>query len=340
MNSTNNVTGCATGHAIETGASEPVAVIKGLNKTFAGKVALNDINFTIRPGQVLAILGANGAGKTTLINGLLGRLSLDSGRIRIFGEKPGSLVVKRQTGALLQVASLPDTLKVKEHIQLFQSYYPKPMPYDEVIAYAGLEGLQERYSKKLSGGEKQRLLFALSICGNPKLLFLDEPSVAMDVSARQSLWSAIRKLKQQGAAIVLTSHYLEEADSLADEVLLLKEGKIIQHGTAEEIKASVSSSLIRFLNPDEDIDFYGFVDVVSVAQRGKYISLQSRNTNKTLLSLLAAQPELKELTVSQAGLEQAVLRMENTACQSNGINGQALNEQRPAKQELSKRSAA
>jgi ABC-2 type transport system ATP-binding protein len=152
------------------------ASIRGVSKVFAGQQALNGIDLDIKSSQVLAILGANGAGKTTLINILLGRLEADSGDIRVLSNMPGSLPVKQQTGAMLQVSALPDTLKVKEHIQLFQSYYPNPMPYHQVIEYAGLESLQNRYSKKLSGGEKQRLLFALSICGNPKLLFLDEPS--------------------------------------------------------------------------------------------------------------------------------------------------------------------
>ncbi|MCF2949122.1 ABC transporter ATP-binding protein [Paraglaciecola aquimarina] len=290
-------------------ASQVVASIQGLNKSFSNKQALCDVELQIKSNQVLAILGSNGAGKTTLINTLLGRLKIDSGEISIFSSQPGSLAVKQQTGAMLQVASLPETLKIREHIQLFQSYYPNPMDYQKVIAYAGLESLQERFSKKLSGGEKQRLLFALSICGNPKLLFLDEPSVGMDLSARQSLWKAIRDLKNQGTAIVLTTHYLEEADSLADEIVLLKQGAIIQRGTNEQIKACVSSTTIRFTTPSYPIDFNSVAYLISHDVSGKYTAIQTNELNQTLISLLTKYPELEDLSVSRAGLEEAFLEL-------------------------------
>jgi ABC-2 type transport system ATP-binding protein len=228
---------------------DAIACVRVLNKTFNKKSALTQIDLNINSGEVVAILGSNGAGKTTLINILLGRMAADSGDVSVFGQQPRAKQVRRQTGALLQVANLPETLKIKEHIQLFQSYYPEPMDYQQVIEYAGLEALQNRFSKKLSGGEKQRLLFALAICGNPKLLFLDEPSVGMDIQARQSLWKAIRDLRAQGTAIVLTTHYLEEADSLADQIVLLKDGKIVAQGTNQEIKAKMSGSVIQFITP-------------------------------------------------------------------------------------------
>lgn len=288
---------------------EMVASIRGLCKSFAGKLALDNIDLDIRPSQVLAILGANGAGKTTLINTLLGRLSFDSGHIDILSAAPGADVVKQQTGAMLQVAALPETLKVKEHIQLFQSYYPDPMPYEKIITYAGLGSLQNRFSKKLSGGEKQRLLFALSICGNPKLLFLDEPSVAMDVEARNKLWQAIRDLKAQGTAIILTTHYLEEADSLADEIVLLKEGKVIQRGSSEQIKATVSTTTIRFATPNSSDDFLSYAGVTDKDISGKFTSIQTNDANQTLLQLLTRYPQIQDLSVSQAGLERAFLEL-------------------------------
>jgi ABC-2 type transport system ATP-binding protein len=287
-----------------------VASIRGLNKTFANQQALNNIELEIKSNRVLAILGSNGAGKTTLINTLLGRLKIDSGEINIFSSQAGSLEVKQQTGAMLQVASLPETLKIKEHIQLFQSYYPNPMAYEKIIAYAGLESLQNRYSKKLSGGEKQRLLFALSICGNPKLLFLDEPSVGMDITARQGLWKAIRDLKSEGTAIVLTTHYLEEADSLADEIVLLKQGVIIQRGTNEQIKACVSSTTIRFATPNtKNCDLLSVNGVINHSVSGKYTAIQTNNTNQTLLALLSTYPDLQDLSVSRAGLEEAFTKL-------------------------------
>jgi ABC-2 type transport system ATP-binding protein len=289
--------------------SSVIASAYGLTKSFAGKRALDNIDLEIKSGHVLAILGANGAGKTTLINILLGRLNADSGDVSVFAVKPGSLQAKRQAGAMLQVANLPETLKIKEHIQLFQSYYPHPMDYQQVISYAGLQDIQNRYSKKLSGGEKQRLLFALSICGNPKLLFLDEPSVGMDVEARQGLWQAIRDLRAKGTGIVLTTHYLEEADNLADEIVLLKQGQIIRRGSSDEIKASISHTTIRFSSTEKPSKFELFPAVVSVQRIGKFIQLQTGNTNQTLPALLSAYPNLPDLTISSAGLEEAFLQL-------------------------------
>jgi ABC-2 type transport system ATP-binding protein len=289
--------------------SSVIASAYGLTKSFAGKKALDNIDLEIKSGQVFAILGANGAGKTTLINILLGRLNADSGEVSVFGVKAGSLQAKRQAGAMLQVANLPETLKIKEHIHLFQSYYPRPMDYQKVISYAGLQDIQNRYSKKLSGGEKQRLLFALSICGNPKLLFLDEPSVGMDVEARHGLWQAIRDLKAAGTGIVLTTHYLEEADNLADEIVLIKEGQVIRQGSSEAIKASISHTTIRFNYNEKPGAFAQLPGVVSMQPSGKFIQLHSQNVNQTLLALLSTYPNLQDLTVSSAGLEEAFLQL-------------------------------
>ena len=289
--------------------SSVIASAYGLTKSFVGKKALENIDLEIKSGQVLAVLGANGAGKTTLINILLGRLSADSGDVSVFGVKAGSLQAKRQAGAMLQVANLPETLKIKEHIQLFQSYYPNPMNYQQVITYAGLQHMQNRYSKKLSGGEKQRLLFALSICGNPKLLFLDEPSVGMDVEARQGLWQAIRDLRAAGTGIVLTTHYLEEADNLADDIVLLKQGKIIRRGSSDEIKASIGHTTIRFTSNEKSETFEQLPAVIAVQPSGRFIQLQTENVNQTLLALLSTYPNLQDLTVSSAGLEEAFLQL-------------------------------
>lgn len=296
----------------QSGHSSLIASAYGLTKSFAGKKALDNIDLEIQSGQVFAILGANGAGKTTLINILLGRLNPDSGDVCVFGVKAGSLQAKRQAGAMLQVANLPETIKIKEHIQLFQSYYPHPMDYQKVIHYAGLQDMQNRYSKKLSGGEKQRLLFALSICGNPKLLFLDEPSVGMDVEARQGLWQAIRDLKAAGTGIVLTTHYLEEADKLADEIALLKQGKIIKRGSSDQIKASISHTAIRFISSEKPEIFTQLPSVVSAQPSGRFIQLNTDNVNLTLLALLSAFPNLQDLTVSTAGLEEAFIQLNHS----------------------------
>ena len=145
-------------------------------------------------------------------------------------------------GALLQVAKVPETIKVREHIELFSSYYPHPLPFAEVVEAAGLAGIENRLFGDLSGGQKQRVLFALAICGNPDLLFLDEPTVGLDVEARRALWTRIRAFVARGGSVLLTTHYIEEADALANRVVVIQKGRIVAEGTPSEIKARTAAT--------------------------------------------------------------------------------------------------
>jgi len=298
--------------------SKAIAEIKQVCKDFDDKTVLSNIDLTLQQGELLAILGPNGAGKTTLINTLLGRLSLTRGEISLFGHPPGTMTVKRQTGAMLQVSALPDMSTIKEHIQLFQSYYPNPMAYEQVIAFAGLKDIENQYSKILSGGQKQRLLFALAICGNPKLLFLDEPTVGMDITARKSLWQAIEKLKSQGTSILLTTHYLEEADQLSDRIVMLNRGNIVREGTAEEIKSQINTKKIRF-NSTTNIAVLSALKTVSkVSQLNKpdnYFELESSCVEKTIQEIFQMQLPINDLTIIGAALEDAfeLINNENSA---------------------------
>jgi len=284
-----------------------IASINNVSKKFQEKYALIDVSMDIYQGEVLSILGSNGAGKTTLINMMLGRLSLKEGEITIFGLQPGTLELKRQCGAMLQVSGLPDMLTVKEHIQLFQSYYAIPMQYDKVIELAGLEAIQNQYSKNLSGGQKQRLLFALSICGNPRLLFLDEPSVGMDINARKSLWRTITELKKQGTSIVLTTHYLQEADQLSDRIIMLNQGRIIHQGTPNEIKSSINSRKISFISSASIDQFVNLQSDNTIEYSGKYYEIQSTDTVQTLKQIFAITDDISDLSVTGAALEDAFL---------------------------------
>ena len=191
-----------------------VASLECVSKNYGQVRALRGVNFAVRAGEVVALLGPNGAGKTTAVKLLLGLMQPNGGRVRVFGGDPVNPQNRMRTGAMLQVGRVPETLRVREHIDLFSSYYSNPLPLNTVLAVAGLEKLRDRKFGDLSGGQRQRALFALAICGDPDLLFLDEPTVGLDVEARRTLWEQIRRLVARGKTILLTTHYLQEADAL------------------------------------------------------------------------------------------------------------------------------
>ncbi|MDQ2944688.1 MAG: ABC transporter ATP-binding protein, partial [Acidobacteriota bacterium] len=195
------------------------AELQAVTKRYGDVHALRGIDLSIEPGQLVALLGPNGAGKTTAVKLLLGLASPSSGSARVFGQDPRHRNARVRTGAMLQVARVPESLRVREHIELFSSYYPAPRPLRDIVEAAGLAGLEKRPFGELSGGQRQRVLFALAICGNPDLLFLDEPTAGLDVEARRILWDHIREFVARGGSVLLTTHYLEEADALAHRIV-------------------------------------------------------------------------------------------------------------------------
>ncbi len=203
--------------------------------------ALRGLDLTIRPGELVALLGANGAGKTTAVRALLGLSKPTTGEVRVFGGDPRDARSRTRIGAVLQIARLPETLRVWEHIHLFSSYYPNPRPIEEVIAAAGLEGLEKRKFGQLSGGQQKRVLFALALCGNPDLLVLDEPTTGLDVEARRALWKQIRAFVAGGRSVLLTTHYLAEAEALASRVVVIHKGVVMAEGTPQEIKGNAAT---------------------------------------------------------------------------------------------------
>ena len=220
--------------------TEP-ALLSRVSKRYGSTVALEALDLAIRPGELLALLGANGAGKTTAVRILLGLIAPDSGTARVFGGDPRDAASRTRIGAMLQVARVPESLRVREHVHLFSSYYPNPMPYAEVVETAALHGFERKKFGELSGGQKQRALFALSICGNPDLLVLDEPTVGLDVEARRAMWKQVRAFVARGRSVLLTTHYLAEAEALATRVVVIHKGKAMAEGTAAEIRGDAAT---------------------------------------------------------------------------------------------------
>ncbi len=286
-----------------------VASLEGVNKNYGDIRALRAVDFRVRAGEIVALLGPNGAGKTTAVKLLLGLMPPNSGRVRIFGGDPTNPENRMRTGAMLQVGRVPETLRVREHIDLFSTYYPSSLPAKEILAAAGLEGLGERKFGDLSGGQRQRVLFGLAICGDPDLLFLDEPTVGLDVEARRMLWEEIRQLVSRGKTVLLTTHYLQEADALADRVAVINKGEIIAEGTPAQIKSQTAGKRIRCITSLSISTLRQIPGVMEVNEDREAVELHAAEAETVVRELLARDASLSGLEVSSAGLEEAFLAL-------------------------------
>jgi len=263
----------------------------------------------LRPGEIVALLGPNGAGKSTAVRLLLGLSAPTAGTARVFGGDPRDAATRTRIGAMLQVGSMPKTLKVKEHIDLFRSYYPKPLSVAEIVRIAQLEGLEDRLFQALSGGQKQRLLFGLAMCGNPEIVFLDEPTVGLDIEARRGLWEQIRSLAARGKTVLLTTHYLEEADALAHRIIVINKGKVVSEGTPREIKSRTAARKIRCSTSLSTAQIWTMPGVVDAEIIDGIMTVTAGNAEAVLRQMLAWDEELSGLEVVSPGLEDAFLAL-------------------------------
>jgi ABC-2 type transport system ATP-binding protein len=287
--------------------AETVAELQGASKRYGSVVALDRVDLALQSGQVTAVLGQNGAGKTTAVRLMLGLTAPSAGSARLFGEDPRSTSARQRVGVMLQVSKVPETLKVREHIRLFSSYYASPLPAAEVVLQAGLRGLEHRAFGTLSGGERQRLLFALALCGNPEFLVLDEPTVGLDVEARRGFWDEIRRLVARGRSLLLTTHYLEEADALADRVVILQRGRVVADGTPAEIKARVAGRQIRCVTRLTIEQVAALPGVRAVRREGAAIVVNAADAEPVARELLARDAHVSDLEISPANLEEAFM---------------------------------
>ncbi len=291
----------------------PVGLLSQVTKRRGATQALNGLDLIIRPGQCVALLGPNGAGKSTSVALLTGRLRPDSGQVRLFGGDPRDVATRGRMGVMLQEAGLPRTLTVREQVDLFRGYYRQPRPLDETLRMAGLEGLERRRCGALSGGQQRRVQFALAIAGRPDFLVLDEPTTGMDIDARRALWSAVRAEIARGASVLLTTHHLDEAEALADRIVVIDHGQVIADGTPEAIKSQVSAIAIRCRTRLADADLASLASVTGVSRDGGRVTLLTTSAAGTLRELLARDETIDDLTVAGASLEDAVTRLVETS---------------------------
>ena len=292
-------------------AGPVVANLDHVSKNYGPVVALRNVSLNVHAGELVSVLGPNGAGKTTAIKLLLGLAGPSAGAVNVFGGDPRNPRNRLRTGAMLQVARVPETLRVKEHIDLFSSYYPKPLPIAETLAAAGLREIANRKFGELSGGQKQRVLFALAICGDPDLVFLDEPTVGLDVEARRMLWEEIRKLVARGKTVLLTTHYLQEADALSDRIVLVNKGSIIAEGTPAEIKSRTANRQIRCVSLLPIGEVCAIRGVLEVHAEREGLLISTACPDEVLHELFRRDQRLSGIEVISAGLEEAFLALTN-----------------------------
>ena len=287
----------------------PAAELVEVTKRYGAVEALKGVSLRIELGEVVAMLGPNGAGKTTSISILLGLRKPSSGKATLFGIDPNSLDARSRVGVMLQESGVPQMLKVSEIVDLFRSYYPKPLPREKAIAMAGLEEKANALVKELSGGQRQRLYFALAVCGNPDVLFLDEPTVGMDVEGRRSFIERIAEFAQMGKTVVLTTHYLEEADQLAKRVIVIDRGVVIADAPPAEIKSKVAGKKVRFVAPDLHEKNLEGLPVTAVTINDGHVQLLTNQPESVLRDLFQRGVEISDLEVSGADLEDAFIAL-------------------------------
>jgi ABC-2 type transport system ATP-binding protein len=292
------------------GVGEAVVELSQARKSYGALEALKGIDLTIQGGEVVAMLGPNGAGKTTAINLMLGLRRPSSGSVRLFGMEPTSIRARSRAGVMLQESGVPDLLKVREVVTVFASYYPRPLPVARAIGLAGLEEKADSRIDRLSGGQRQRLFYALAVVGDPDVLFLDEPTVGMDVEGRRSFIEGVKAFVEAGKTIVLTTHYLDEADQLARRVIVIDQGRVIADASPEEIKSEVAGKKVSF-ETDRPLDarIFDALPVRGLAIEGLRVRFLSNQPELALRAAFALGVQIRNLEVVGADLEDAFIHL-------------------------------
>jgi len=285
-------------------------VLAGLRKAFGEVKAVLGIDISIPAGETVALLGPNGAGKTTTIDMLLGLLPPDAGRISVFGLSPKAAVRAGLVGGMLQVGSLLRDLTVRELVSMVAALYPRSLDVDGVLVTAGVDQIGDRRTQNLSGGQAQRVRFAIALVGNPELLVLDEPTAALDVEGRRDFWVSMRGVAASGKTVLFATHYLEEADTYADRVVLMARGRVVADGTPNEIKARVSARTIRATVPGSAVEELASLPGVTAAElHGEGAVLACSDSDAALRALLARYSQARDVEVRGGTLEEAFIEL-------------------------------
>jgi ABC-2 type transport system ATP-binding protein len=298
-------------------SSTPLASLQGARKRFGKIAALDGFDLTVNRGELLALLGPNGAGKSTAISILLGLQKADEGTAELFGHAPQEIEGRRRIGIMMQEVALPGVMRPRELLEQVASYYPAPYDVDSVLARLSLQELLKRPYGKLSGGQKRQVQFAMAIVGRPELLFLDEPTMGLDVQAREALWKVIRELLHEGCSIVLTTHYLEEAEALADRVVVMARGRVIANGSVNEVRAHVTRKQVSCVSRLAPATVRGWPEVLQLEMERDRLQMSTRSAEALLIRLLREDPELSDIEVKRAGLAEAFVELTTAARQES-----------------------
>jgi len=295
---------------METVTSTSGIAVSGLVKSFGSVHAVRDVDIVIEPGETVALLGPNGAGKSTTIDMLLGLTRPDQGTISVFGHSPADAVKSGIVGAMLQTGTLIRELSVRELVSMVASLYPHPLDVGEVLRLAGIDDIANRRTNKLSGGQVQRVRFAIALVSDAELLVLDEPTVALDVEGRHEFWTAMRAFAARGKTVLFATHYLEEADAYADRIILMAKGRVVADGPATEIKSKVGLHTIRATLENVDSESLALLPGVSKVDRhGEAVTLSCTDSDAALRALLNRYAAARDIEVRGAGLEEAFLEL-------------------------------
>jgi ABC-2 type transport system ATP-binding protein len=296
-----------------------LASLTAVRKRFGKIVALDGLDLSVGRGELLALLGPNGAGKSTAISLLLGLQRPDEGAAVLFGRDPQEVAARRRIGIMMQEVALSPVMRAREFLTQVASYYPTPYDVDSVVKWLSLETLVDRTYKDLSGGQKRLVQFGMAIVGRPELLFLDEPTVGLDTNARAALWQVLRDLVHEGCSIVLTTHYLEEAEALADRVAVVAHGRLVAGGTVDEIRSLVSRKSVSCRSSLDAGTLRGWPEVLEIIEQSGRQQMVTRDAEALLRRLLAADAAVSDIEVRRAGLAEAFTEITSEQNRNSGV---------------------